>query len=209
MGVCGSCADKEAEPRERASDRSSAGAPVPASKEELTPARSQARKLEADHPEKEREEIQQEKAKAALRVSQIEIERAQNSDLVDPIDAAERGDVRALQMVARGAPQDLNVQDERGRTTLFLCSLYGHVEAVELLCSTEGVNLNQPNEKGETPLYTAAEMGNEGVVEALLEAGVDVNQKDKFGTTATWIADYQGHEEVALMLKAAGGIIEG
>ena len=130
-----------------------------------------------------------------------------------------QGHVECLkELIAAGA--DLNKEDKDGYTALWIAAGQGHVECLKeliaagadvsmspLICAIwnenakrvkgllkSGANVNATHGK-DTALMIACQLGNEGIVNLLLENGADVNAKNSDGKTALCMAVTQGHTE--------------
>ena len=108
-----------------------------------------------------------------------------------------------LIMFHLGINLDVAAQDGSS-TPLITASFAGCLPIVGLLIS-EGVDVNAVGQHGMTALMVAAAVGNEEVVEALLEGGADVLMTHKFaGSTALHFAAEMNHPKTVQTLCKAG-----
>ena len=61
--------------------------------------------------------------------------------------------------------------------------------------------MNQATSVGATPLYIAAQLGHDGCVAVLIQAGADVRKAVKSGHTPMQIATENKREKVVTLLK--------
>ncbi|CAI8036817.1 Ankyrin repeat domain-containing protein 29, partial [Geodia barretti] len=90
-------------------------------------------------------------------------------------DAAERGDVDAVERLLSTSVNINSRTEDEGHTALLLASGKGHVEVVRLLLKA-GAAVFIPDKDGASPLYVASHEGHTDVVDILVKAGADVNQ---------------------------------
>ncbi len=99
---------------------------------------------------------------------------------------------------------DVNAQNIKGETALYLAAKRGDTEAVKMLLAAGAEVNTQDNYNKETPLNQAARRDHTEIVKALIAAGADVNAKDEDNSTALMSAAYCGKIEIVQMLLAAG-----
>jgi hypothetical protein len=94
--------------------------------------------------------------------------------------------------------EDVNRQDVKKRTALYLACNAGHTQCVRLLLSIDSIDCNYPDEDGNTILHIACERGLTDIVSLLLSHdngnSIDIKRTNWFGITALDIArrnDYQ------------------
>ncbi|CAI8028798.1 Ankyrin repeat domain-containing protein 29, partial [Geodia barretti] len=95
--------------------------------------------------------------------------------------AAERGDVEAVERLLSTSVNVNSRTEDEGHTALRLASWKGHVEVVRLLLKA-GAAVFIPDKDGLSPLYVASQEGHSEVVDVLVKAGADVNQATTEGT---------------------------
>lgn len=83
---------------------------------------------------------------------------------------ARNGDMTLVEYVRQGVNVDLANQD--GNTFLMLAAYAGHPDLVRGLIA-EGADVNKLNQRGQAPLAGAIFKKEDGVIDALLEAGAD------------------------------------
>lgn len=100
----------------------------------------------------------------------------------------------------------LNSEDSRGCTPLWLAAEAGCAASVQLLLSCPGVDANIADAKGRSVVAIAAEQGHEEILELLLSVpGIDLNATDEWGRTPL-IAASASAPSSALALLCAHGI---
>ena len=77
----------------------------------------------------------------------------------------------------------LSLQDEYGRTALFIAVMEGHTELVRFLIDL-GASIREVDEFGFLPLHQACFIENDEIVHCLIEAGADVDALDDEGKSA-------------------------
>ena len=106
------------------------------------------------------------------------------------------------ELIKAGA--NVNVKNSNGATPLYMVSwgIYDRVEiAKELIKSGADVNVKY---SGETLISTALGMGNLGIVEVLIQAGIDVNIQNSNGITVIHNAMNKGYFNIVDRLIQAG-----
>ncbi|CAI8028796.1 Ankyrin-3, partial [Geodia barretti] len=117
--------------------------------------------------------------------------------------AAERGDVEAVERLLSTSVNVNSRTEDEGHTALRLASWKGHVEVVRLLLKA-GAAVFIPDKCCRTPLYWASVRGHRAVVEQLLENGADVSICSEDGLSPLYVASQEGHSEVVDVLVKAG-----
>lgn len=129
----------------------------------------------------------------------------------------ERGATRLMRSIEKGTDaletekliarsNDLNVEDNSGRTALFYAVL--HSRNPELLAKLvkEGADVNAADKAGQTPLFVAAgQNGSPQVAEFLITSGAQINLSDKNGVTPLMLAAQKNNKEVLAVLLRGGG----
>lgn len=73
---------------------------------------------------------------------------------------------------------DVNKENNRGETPLYIACKQGHLHIVEKLLAVPGINVNTITHEGETPLLVACNESNTSIVRVLLTVpDIDVNQE--------------------------------
>ena len=116
------------------------------------------------------------------------------------IDAARRGDAKAIQELIRGRA-DVNAPQPDGATALHWAAHRGDGTIADLLIGA-GANVNAVEEGGVTPLALAATNADEAMAERLIKAGANPNAGRE---TAVMAAARSGSAPVMRLLLAAGG----
>jgi len=126
----------------------------------------------------------------------------------DLIDAAYRGDLKAVHMLLdMGA--DANSRDEglgnNRRTVLIAATENGHYDIVMALLN-RGADVNARGLGGRTALVAAALKGHLAMVRALLEKGADVNVRDFNGNSALKLVSGEQREDIVSTLVSHGAV---
>jgi muconolactone delta-isomerase len=87
-----------------------------------------------------------------------------------------------------GMQVDINLQNNRDETALFIATRWHHAELAKLLVQA-GADVNIAQKNGLTPLHQAIMAGNVELARALLNAGANVNARDSFHkrTPLLWV----------------------
>ncbi len=131
----------------------------------------------------------------------------------DPLHVALQGssnEVIALAQVqsAIDAGTEINAQDDRGRTPLFLAVEKRYGKVMRLLLEHRAIDINLSNHYYLTPLHRAANLGHMSVVQILLEAGADATAITWRGATTIYEAVFgSNYPEIVKILEAAGADI--
>ena len=122
---------------------------------------------------------------------------------MDLIDAATKGDLRAVsELLAKGAVVDLK-EGKYGRTALMRAVGNNHLNIVKILIE-KGADVNARDHDGDTSLTIASSDGHVEVVKELLENGADVNARNSSGESSLWKACFSVNTEVAEILLEKG-----
>jgi ankyrin repeat protein len=118
------------------------------------------------------------------------------------LQASEKGDEEAVQMLLSRYNIDLNITCQNDRTPLMMAAENGHEAVVQVLLRHEGFSPDLTDYDGRTALWFAAQKGHQGVVQQLLEQKyVDVNTIDYFEScTPLMVAVQNKHEKVVQVL---------
>jgi TPR repeat protein len=117
--------------------------------------------------------------------------------------AAERGQLGKVQELLRDDPEDINAQNDSGKTPLYLAIEKGQRDVAELLIN-RGADLNCVDQDGFTLLHRAAESGDIKVAKLLIRKGADVNSVSPVGLTPIYFAF---DREMAELLSRTGADI--
>ena len=111
-------------------------------------------------------------------------------------------DQRVESLMKAGA--DVNIQDEKGNTTVMNIAFGGQDHCVDLLL-TAGADMNKQNLYGITALMSAAECGYDECIEVLIKAGTEVNKQKEDGYTALMYAvEMDSHKCNKRLYRKAG-----
>ena len=99
---------------------------------------------------------------------------------------------------------NLNYQDTKGRTAMFVAAKFNRIHAIPTLAKW-GADVNITDFKGKTPLFVAAQKGNVGAIEILGYCHAFPNLVNKNGFSPIYAATQEGHVEAIKALKAIGG----
>ncbi len=122
-------------------------------------------------------------------------------------DAAERGDLQALQQLLRDGA-DVNASQGDGMTALHWASINGHPEMVEMLLFAGAAVTPTTRLGGYTPLHLAANEGHAAVVSALLEGGAAPDLLTTTGVSALHLAAESGSAETTQALLDHGATVD-
>ncbi|MEX0849187.1 MAG: ankyrin repeat domain-containing protein [Candidatus Dependentiae bacterium] len=101
--------------------------------------------------------------------------------------AAQYNNVERVKRLLKGSV-DVNVQNDRDETALFIATRFNHNDIANILLQAEAdTDIAQKN--GLTPLHQAVMNGNIELAQALIDAGANVNARDKFHnrTPLMWV----------------------
>lgn len=98
--------------------------------------------------------------------------------------AAERGHAKITKLLAETPGIDLEAENSRSLTALFIAWRKGHLKVVEILLSNGAISTGSPDVwHGNSLLHGAAWLCNVDIVALLLERGADVNARNAIGST--------------------------
>lgn len=123
--------------------------------------------------------------------------------LIDAVRAEDK-DILAL-LINKGV--DINAQDRRGRTALYIAALNGYLDmVVELIILGGSKLIMSPRTRGEltTPLHSAAEKGFTAIAALLINNGAYIDAKDYVMRTPLYYAVQKGHKDTVELLIADG-----
>lgn len=118
--------------------------------------------------------------------------------------AAEKGDVGAVWLLLTRSDVDVEtkVNNDLGRTALFLAAQYGHEDIVVMLLQ-RGAYVDAKDRGNQTPLSWAAANQHHGIVKILLERGAAVKNDKTFHQMLSW-AVTNGYEAIIWSLLSWG-----
>jgi ankyrin repeat protein len=87
---------------------------------------------------------------------------------------------------------DVNEQDDKGCTALYIAAELGNSKLINLLCAHDA-DANIHNQYGELPLSIAIRSGNTKSIEILLSCTKNVSKQDRYGNTALHFAVSAGN----------------
>ncbi|MBL6785762.1 MAG: ankyrin repeat domain-containing protein, partial [Rickettsiales bacterium] len=131
-----------------------------------------------------------------------------SSGYANIVDAAEKGNLEAVQrLIAAG--YNVNRRRDKDGNTALLAALNGsHFEIVSYLLTLPEIDVNQSNNKGITPLFLAIEKENISIVSYLLTLPeIDVNQSNKKGITPLFLAIEEANFEIVKLLLLRDDIV--
>ena len=98
---------------------------------------------------------------------------------------------------------DPDVQDNEGRTPLWLASFGGHRKVIKTLVAA-GAKVNLGNAQGMSPLYVASAQGQIRAITTLAELSASIDQESNGGCPPIAMAAQAGHDEVVRLLAHLG-----
>ncbi len=125
-------------------------------------------------------------------------------DVESFVEAAGEGDYDTVfNMVKNGV--DVNAKNSKGQTAL-MRAVYNRQQDIVRLLLTHKADPEIRTPDGNSVLVNAARVGDRGIVELLLDAGVDINEQDAdpAGVTAINIAAYRENVQVFNLLLERG-----
>lgn len=101
--------------------------------------------------------------------------------------------------------EDLNCQDEDGRSILVYAVLENDILSAKTLIS-RGANVNLKDNNGWSPLHFAVNEYHLEIAKLLVESGAEINAKDSYGNTVIWRAVFasKGRGEIIDVLLKNG-----
>jgi ankyrin repeat protein len=112
-----------------------------------------------------------------------------------------------MQELLETSPDNLNIQDSREHTPLFLAVHHGHESVAKLLLNM-GARVDLPDTDGNSPLHAAADQGSTRVVQMLLDKGADIEMKNSKNETPLYVAAGKGHDIVVTQLLDRGANVD-
>lgn len=117
------------------------------------------------------------------------------------LDAVQRGDVSAMERLARRNRYAIHgVLTPAGGTALHQACVHNQTEAARWLIG-QGANLNARNANLATPLHICAWHGHLEAAQVLIDSGADIAAEDRTGTTPRQRAQMRGHQRLADFLN--------
>ncbi|KAJ5625445.1 hypothetical protein N7510_001754 [Penicillium lagena] len=104
-------------------------------------------------------------------------------------------------------PGNVNIQDSRKQTPLFLAASHGHESMAKLLLNM-GAEVDLLDTDGKSPLYAAANQGYERIVQLLLDKGADIEMRNSSSETPLYVAAGNGHDIVITLLLDRGANVD-
>ena len=98
---------------------------------------------------------------------------------------------------------NLEWHDENGKTALYWCARYNHLETARMLIDA-GVDVNIQDNYGWTALHWCAIMNHPEIARMLIDAGADLNIQINGGQSALHWCAARNHPHIARMLIDAG-----
>ena len=103
--------------------------------------------------------------------------------------------VKLLLRVKKFDQELLNMKQKKGRTPLYMASLFGHIEVVDQLLLAQADPDVQDNSGG-TALYVASQEGHMQIVHKLLQSQADPNIRAFNGAIPLYIASQEAHIQI-------------
>ena len=117
--------------------------------------------------------------------------------------AAQRGDVKPVQLLLEASAEKDLGRHADGLTPLHLASANAHTDIVRLLIDASA-DKDKTQNNGMTALNLAASGGHLDVVTFLIEAGADIHKARNDGLTALGMAAAEGHFDIVRLLLEHG-----
>ncbi|WP_353281274.1 ankyrin repeat domain-containing protein [Wolbachia endosymbiont (group A) of Andrena trimmerana] len=124
-----------------------------------------------------------------------------NSDLISNL----QGNSTSLEIPNSN---NIEVQDELGRTPLHLAAEAGDLSKINLLCDDYNANIEAQDNFGYTPIFFATQSGKLNVVSLLLYYGANINAQDMYGSTPLHCAAQEGNLDMIQLLLSRCARIE-
>lgn len=112
-----------------------------------------------------------------------------------------------MQELLEKNPNNLNIQDSRKQTPLFLAASHGHESVAKLLLNM-GAKVDLPDTEGKSPLHAAAGQGYARIAHILLDKGADIEMRNTKNETPLYVAAGKGHETVPTLLLDRGANVD-
>jgi ankyrin repeat protein len=123
------------------------------------------------------------------------------------LQAAERGYTSIVRLLMQRSKVNVDFQNEKKETALWLAAQKGHEAIVRLLLETGRVDVEHKDAHGDTPFSRAVNYEREAVGRLLLGTGkVDVNTKDSYGQPLLVQSATMGHEAMVRLLLETGKV---
>jgi ankyrin repeat protein len=123
------------------------------------------------------------------------------------LQAAERGYTSIVRLLMQRSKVNVDFQNEKKETALWLAAQKGHEAIVRLLLETGRVDVEHKDAHGDTPFSRAVNYEREAVGRLLLGTGkVDVNTKDSYGQPLLVQSATMGHEAMVRLLLNTGQV---
>jgi hypothetical protein len=125
---------------------------------------------------------------------------------VSALTALSMNDAQALTCICRSGVS-LNEKDNEGNSVLHLAVESGNEDLVEIIVKhyeDEPTYLDEPNAAGQSAVFVAARLGDERIMQRLMQAHCDPTRRDKTGFTSLHVACLFGHFEIAKLLISRG-----
>ncbi len=103
---------------------------------------------------------------------------------------------------------NIEVQDELGRTPLHLPAKAGDLSKINLLCDDYNANIEAQDNFGYTPIFFATQSGKLNVVSLVLYYGANINAQDMYGSTPLHYAAQEGNLGMIQLLLSRCARIE-
>ena len=129
-----------------------------------------------------------------------------NGSTLYTADRGRHGHLRVVEYLIRNGA-DVNKQDAKGCTPLYLAARVGYLEAVQYLVEQAGADINIATHSGWTPLNVCCDKGNDELVLYLIERGAELDKATNKGCTPLLNAVRNGHFEIVKYLAQAGADI--
>ena len=120
---------------------------------------------------------------------------------------AQKGDLKAVQILIEQNPELVNAKDEDGRTPLHWACRGVHLDVVKFLVEN-GADVNAEDNNQTTPLHSLAYRGHTEGIKVLLDKGADVNVQDYSKHTPLHYAAISDSYEAAALLLSKGASLE-
>ena len=121
-------------------------------------------------------------------------------------DAAQQGDLAAVQQLTANNPDLLTAPNPIGSTPIHIAAVNGHKDIVEYLLS-KGVPVDLGDRENSTPLMVAAQGGHKNVVDLLIANGADVKAEDINDMTPLLFAAWGGNKDIFDLFVSKGADI--